>query len=137
MNNRPEVKTRVEELRRKLSERSDITKDRVVAEYAKIAFSSISHLHKTWIDRVAFEELTEEQKASIESIDTRIQRREIDDKVVLVEQVKIKLYNKITALDSLSKMLGFNEPQKVELSGEALEKPRNVIVIGGKEFFVD
>lgn len=45
-----------------------------------------------------------------------------DDIVVEEEWVKIKLYDKQKSLDSISKMLGYDAPQKIEVGlSEGLE----------------
>lgn len=97
-----------------------ITKTKQLNELYKIAYSTIAHLHNTWIELKEFEALTEEQKASIESIDTKTEQRYknvdgVDEKVLVsVEYVKIKLYSKTQALDMINKMLGYNAPDKIE-----------------------
>ncbi len=93
-----------------------ISKLKILLEQHKIAFSSISHLHETWIERIEFEKLTQDQKDCIQEIDTKI-KIEFDKnlrKPVNVEYVKIKLYDKQKALDSISKMLGYNEADKID-----------------------
>ncbi len=119
------VSLRVEELRRGNAERSEITRDMVLAEYKKIAFSSIAHMHNSWVDRKAFEELTPNEKACIESIDTKVVRKLIkngeDSEPVEVEQIKIKLYSKLVALDKITEMQGWKEPTKHEVTGKSGE----------------
>lgn len=94
---------------------SGISRLRVLREHEKLAFNSIAHLHETWITRKAFDALTDDQKAGIAEISTQT-RKEEDYKgdVVVIDYVKIKLYDKQKALDSISKMLGFDAPDKVE-----------------------
>lgn len=111
------VQSRVDELKKEIREKSEITKDKILAEYAKVGFSSIAHLHNTWIDRKAFEELTEDKKSAIKSISTRTRRVMINDEPVEIEEVKIELYDKLRALDSIVKMLGFDAPAKTEITG--------------------
>ena len=41
-----------------------------------------------------------------------------EDKIIDVEYVKIKLFDKQKALDSLTNLLGFNAPTKSELTGK-------------------
>ncbi len=96
-----------------------ISKTKQLNELYKIAYSTIAHLHNTWIELKEFEALTDEQKASIESIDTKTDTRlewnketEKRDKEVTIQYVKIKLYSKTTALDMINKMLGYNEAEK-------------------------
>lgn len=113
------VSARIEELQKKMEERGMITREMIVAEYAKIAFSSIAHLHKTWITRKEFEELTEEQKASIKSIDTKVRKVISSEGLdVDIEHVKIELYDKLKALDSISRMYGYDAPKKIEVTGK-------------------
>jgi len=71
-----------------------INKASVLMELINIAKSSIAHLHDTWIERKDFEELTDDQKAAIESIDTKIVTVNFDDQTKEVEYVKIKLFSK-------------------------------------------
>lgn len=111
------ITVRVEELKKEIREKSKISKERILAEYAKVGFSSIAHLHNSWIDRKEFEQLTEDQKSAIKSISTRTRRVMINDEPVEVEEVKIELYDKLRALDSIVKMLGFDAPTKTELTG--------------------
>lgn len=115
--NNPKITASLAELKKEIREKSEITKERILLEYAKVGFSSIAHLHNTWIDRKEFEELTEDQKSAIKSISTRTRRVMISEEPVEIEEVKIELYDKLRALDSIVKMLGFDAPTKTELTG--------------------
>lgn len=112
------VAVRVQELKNELKNKSDITKDKILQELSKIAFSSIADLHNTWIERVDFEKLTEEQKASIKSISTKILKKNIGTsecpEIIDVEYVKIELHDKLKAIDSITKMLGYDAPLKTD-----------------------
>lgn len=112
-----EIRARVDELKKQLQSKSEITKEKLLSEYTKIGFSSIAHLHNTWIDRKAFQELTDDQKAAIKSISTRTRRVMADTLPIEIEEVKIELYDKLRALDSIVKMLGFDAPTKTEITG--------------------
>lgn len=120
---KPEIQDYIKEIQKDLEKASGLSRLKVLTEHKKIAFSSIASLHNTWITRVDFEQLTEEQKACIEEIttQTRIEKHFIgtdeEPTEIQVDYVKIKLYNKQKSLDSISKMLGYNEPEKVEHSG--------------------
>ena len=95
-----------------------ITKTKQLQEFIKIAYSSIADLHNKWIELKEFESLTNDQKNCIESIETKTEVKyrydsEKEEKIPInVEYVKIKLYNKLSALDSINKMLGYNEVEK-------------------------
>lgn len=127
------IKAYLESLKRKLAELSGISPLTVLNEYKKIAFSSIAHLHNTWIELKEFETLTPEQKECIQEIETKTIRKvtkeynEATDKYEPVpydvEYVKIKLYDKLKSLDSINKMLGYNAPEEVDIksNGEKIE----------------
>lgn len=105
-----------------------ISKIKQLKELAKIAYSSISNMHESWIERKVFEDISEEQRAAIESIDTKILKKNIGDdeipEIVDVEYVKIKLYSKLTALSEINKMLGYNDPEKHDhtTKGESINR---------------
>lgn len=94
-----------------------LSKIKVVREHQKIAFSNIGRLRNTWIQLKEFNELSDEEKACIQSIDTKTTKRiDKDTKEVIEEDwVKIKLYDKQKSLDSISKMLGYDSPTKIEI----------------------
>ena len=115
---KPEIQGRIKYMKDNLAETAGISAIQILNEHKKIAFSSIAHLHRTWIERKEFEELTEEQKASIKSISTKVIKQNIGTKsdpvIVDVEFVKIELFDKQKSLESISNMLGFNAPTKQE-----------------------
>lgn len=115
----PKVSQRVKELKEESKSISDITKGRIIRELANMAFSSISDMHNTWIERKEFEKLTSAQKSAIKSISTKVMKKNIgtqdNPELVDVEFVKIELYDKLKAIECLNKMLGYNEPDKVEV----------------------
>jgi len=119
------VKCYLDSLKKRLAELSGISPIKILREYEKIAFSSISHLHNTWIERKNFELLTDEQKDCIQEIETktRVIFDKSEKKPVEVEYVKVKLYDKLKSLDSINKMLGYNAPEEIDLSslGEKIE----------------
>lgn len=119
------IQAYITEIQKDLEKLSGISKKMILDEHKKLAFSSIAHLHMTWIKRVDFELLTEEQKSCIAEIDTKIKTEyEYDPenpkerKPISVEYIKIKLYDKQKALESISKMLGYDAPLKTELTGK-------------------
>lgn len=98
-----------------------ISKLKQLNELHKIAYSTIAHLHDTWIELKEFEGLTEEQKACIESIETKIETKSIQGKElkkelfdIEVKYVKLKLYSKLQALDQINKMMGYNAAEKLD-----------------------
>ena len=84
-----------------------------------MAFSSIADMQNTWIERKDFDKLSSAQKSSIKSISTKVMKKNIGTKdnpeLIDVEFVKIELYDKIKAIECLNKMLGYNEPERVDV----------------------
>lgn len=112
----------IEEIQANLEKTAGVSRMKILNEYMKLAFSSIADLHNTWIERKKFDELTETEKACISEISTQtrtvFQEEGGISVPVIVEFVKIKLYDKQKALDSISKMLGYDAPTKTELTGK-------------------
>jgi phage terminase small subunit len=119
------VQTKIKSLQDKLSETAEISALRVLKEHEKIAFSNFGQLRDGWITLKEFESLTDDQKACIQEISTKTIKRtlkqfidgEFTDDPIEEEWVKIKLYDKQKSLDSINAMLGFNAPEKKELTG--------------------
>lgn len=122
---KPEIQAFIEELQADLAKTLGISKSMILREHQKLAFSSMAGLRDDWITLKEFNELTSDQKACISEIQT--QTRQMTEWVgetpvpVTVEYVKIKLYDKQKSLDSLSKMLGYDAPKKIEHSGSLLK----------------
>lgn len=135
---KPNIKTYCKQLQENLAETSGISRLRVIREHEKLAFSSIAHLHNTWITRKEFDELTEDQKASIAEISTQTRQETVgkgthDESVIDVDFVKIKLWDKQKSLDSINKMLGFDVAQKIDVTskGDKLDTGPIIQVISG------
>lgn len=121
---KPNIQEYINLIKNDLEELCGISRKRVMDEHIKLAFNSIAHLHNTWIERKEFEELTEEQKSGIAEISTQTRTEYAfnietgkKDAPIQIDYVKIKLYDKQKALDSISKMLGYDAAIKTELSG--------------------
>lgn len=99
-----------------------------------MAFSSIAHLHNTWIKRKDFETLTEDQKACIAEIDTKVKTEweyDTDTKErepISVEYVRIKLYDKQKALDAISKMLGYDAASEINVRIKEVPQLPNITI---------
>lgn len=119
------VKEYIKEIQSNLEQLAAVSRLKVINEHLKIAFSSIAHLHNTWIERKEFETLTDEQKQCIEEISTKTQHKTVwnwsdeEGKKIpedyTVEYVKIKLYDKQKSLDAINRMLGYDVPIKMQL----------------------
>lgn len=119
---KPYIQAYIKDLQADIEKIAGVSRLRVINEHIKLAFSSIAHLHNTWIERKDFELLTEDQKSCISEIST--QTRTVfqgeEHIPVEVEFIKIKLYDKQKALDSISKMLGYDAATKMEVKGSLI-----------------
>jgi hypothetical protein len=130
---KPAVRAEIAGRQKFLARSQNISEARVLEEYATLAFNKVGDLFDVQEDGSAvldFRELTEEQRASIESIKT--------DKQGSITSVKF--YSKLTALDSLGRFLGMGA-DKQELGMEELmsslvsarRRIRAVVEIDGDE----
>jgi len=114
-----EIQNRIKQLQENLAETAGISALRVLTEHKKIAFSSASDLREGWITLKQFDNLSEEQKACIQEISTKSETRfeKNGDEMIPIEEqwVKVKMYDKQKSLDSISKMLGFDAPKKIDV----------------------
>ena len=122
---KPQIQERIKQMKDNLSETSGISALKVLKEHEKIGFTSIAHLHRTWITRTDFESLTDDQKSAIKSISTKVLKKNIGSKdepeIVDVEYVKIELFDKQKSLDAINQMLGYNAPTETKISGDGLK----------------
>ena len=122
---KPEIQERIRRMQDNLSETAGLSALRVIKEHEKIAFTSIAHLHRTWITRTDFESLTDDQKSAIKSISTKVVKSNIgssdEPEIVDVEYVKIELFDKQKSLDAINQMLGYNAPTETNISGDGLK----------------
>jgi phage terminase small subunit len=136
---KPEIKAYIQELQGDLEKAAGISRLMVLKEHQKLAFSSIAHLHNTWITRKEFETLTDDQKACIAQIETqtrfeaRYDPASGEDTPVQVDFVKVKLYDKQKALDSISRMLGYDASEKIEHSISNIKSFKLVAATGRRE----
>lgn len=107
--NHPKVTQRVKQLQTELQRRSDISKDEAVKELSNVVRGRITDIFDIKQGSLFIKDLKklpDEVVSCIESIkETNI-------------GIEIKLYNKISAIDRLSKMMGWDEATKQEITGK-------------------
>lgn len=94
----------------------NISKERILEEYAKVAFFDIRKLFTEDGGLVSLKNLDEEVAAAIagiENYDDRIK----DTGEIAGTTKKVKLSSKLAALDSISRLMGYNAPEKKEIAG--------------------
>lgn len=117
-----EAQALIKELQTDLQKASGLTALKVLKEHEKIAFSSIAHLHNSWITLKDFEALTDDEKACIKTIQTKVVKKNVGTKeepnIINVEYIKLELWDKQKALDSISNLLGLN--QQIQLNNQTV-----------------
>lgn len=114
----PRVWEYLQFLQKDVEKLAGLSRARVLQAHQEIAFTSIAHLHKSWITRKEFEELTPQEKMAIQEIDTKVKTTYTEaGKKVEVEYVRIKLYDRQKSLEAIARMVGYDEPSKLELVG--------------------
>jgi phage terminase small subunit len=104
------VSVRIDELKDDILSRHQVTIDRVINEYSKLAFTNMGDFFRVDNDglpQLDLSAITRNQSAAISEVTCEMIRTEKDgDDRMPVLKAKIKLADKRGALDSLSKVLG-------------------------------
>lgn len=67
----PKVTQRIDYLKNNLAEAAGISALQIIREHQKIAFSNFSRLRNGWMELKDFQELSDEEKACIQSVETK------------------------------------------------------------------
>lgn len=101
-----EIQKFIQTLQADLEKTAGITALKVLKEHKKIAFSDTSMIREGWMTLKAYKELPKEIKDCIQEVATR--------ETKYGNEIRIKFYDKQKSLDSISKILGFDAPAKIE-----------------------
>jgi len=107
--NTPIVYNRIMELQEESNKRIEITTDKIQQGYAKLAFTDlpgIVNLNSGILTMSDFNNLTEPQRFCIKKFKVKTEMRLINEVEMKCEFVEVELYDKKSALDSLSKING-------------------------------
>jgi phage terminase small subunit len=117
--NRPHVKAEIERRLEKATSKADITAERVMQEYARIAFGDLRQFYNDDGTLKAIHELDDDAAAALAGVD--IEETIIADGAGVQRTKKIKRWDKTKALDSLARVLSmFNDT--VTVKGDFAEK---------------
>ncbi len=106
---KPIIQSVISELKKKLSEKTGITAERVLREYEKIGFSNIQDYITSDNQIIDISSIDRDKAAVVESIKTT-ETTETYGKVTNTKrQVHIRLISKLNALDSIGKHIGLFE----------------------------
>lgn len=111
---KPNIQARLEELKTNLAETCGINPVMIVNELKKLAFTNVTDTRSSWVTLKDFRKLPDEVKAAIAEI--KYETKTINKKKV--SMVKIKMHSKLSAIEELNKMFGYNAPQRHEVTGK-------------------
>jgi phage terminase small subunit len=117
------------EIQKDMEKLSGISKKMVLDEHKKMAFSDGSKLRDGWMKLKEFENLSQEDRACIQEVSTKEIKKTYAGITEVETWVKIKLYDKQKALDSISKMLGYDAPVKSEIEVKVLPPITGIKII--------
>ena len=115
---KPEIQERINELRLDMGSKFNITRERIAQEYSKLAFFDIRRIHTVDGAIMPVKQFDDDSAAAVAGIEVYEEKITDDsgEEMAVGQVKKIKLADKRAALDSLCKLMGFNAPEKSELS---------------------
>ncbi|SEG75984.1 phage terminase small subunit [Sphingobacterium lactis] len=120
---KPEIQEAIQKRKQELSDQTGITAERVLKEYAKIAFSDIRELYTPDNNLYDIRQLDDETAGAVMSVEVDVMSVQ---GMPVGETKKVKLYNKLTALEALGKHIGLFEKDNKQKQAEV----QNIINLG-------
>ena len=116
---KPEIKRAIQKAMQKREERTEITQDRVLLEYARIAFFDPRKLFRSDGSPKPIEELDTDTAAALAGLEVREEFEGAgENRAFMGYTKKYQLANKLGALDSLAKHLGMLDGKGPEPENE-------------------
>lgn len=110
---KPHISKWIEEQRKAAAKRTELTQDRILQEYARIAFFDIRKVYNEANALIDIQDMDDDTAAAVAATETLEEYN--NEKVLTGFTKKVKLWDKVKALDSISKVLGYNAPEKVQM----------------------
>jgi phage terminase small subunit len=110
---KPEIQQRISELRKEIGARFNITKERIAQELALIAFGDTKIIFDEYGRLKPPSEWTDEGRV-IASYEESVTEFGDEDHGGTKTTKKVRQWDKIKAIEALSKLMGYNEPDKIE-----------------------
>lgn len=120
---KPNIQEAIQKRKQELSDQTGITAERVLKEYAKIAFSDIRELYTPDNNLYDIRQLDDETAGAVMSVEVDVMSVQ---GMPVGETKKVKLYNKLTALEALGKHIGLFEKDNKQKQAEV----QNIINLG-------
>lgn len=106
------ISTRVRQLQEKLQEKSDITKEEAVTELSNIVRARVTDVLFAKGQTIKIKDISELPDHVVSCISVMKKVR---------GGIEVKLYDKISAIDRLSKLMGWDSPEKHEIKASVGE----------------
>lgn len=107
------IMVRIKELQQKLEKKHDITKDKIISHLCSVAFFDISRIANEDGSIKNINDLDSETKILLNGVIEKTIGQGINSE----KTVSYRMNDKLRALDMLIKLLGYNEPEKIEHTG--------------------
>lgn len=128
---KPDIQEYLTNLRLELQDETKITPEKVLKEYAKIAFLDIRRFYNVDGAMKSIHDLDDESAGALAGVETYeekpMQGVEDAEQITIGQTKKIKTYDKVKALDSLARHLGMfekdNNQQKTTVNVTGLSTP--------------
>lgn len=120
--NKPYIREYIDKIKNNLEELAGVSALRNLLELRKLAYSNLSNLKNDWISFKDFADLTDDEKACIQSAEITTITNEIGETIT---GYKIRLYDKLKALEMINKQMGYNATEKVDLTTKGKEIEQN------------
>lgn len=105
---KPEVKARIQELMAELASSLKVTNQRVLVRLSQLAFRDVRKMYDQENRLIDMQDLDDDVAAAVVGVET------VEFLEGFGNTKKVKLSDPRAALDSISRMLGFNAPEKVD-----------------------
>jgi len=120
----------ISKLQQSKSEELNITQNKVLQELCKIAFGDVKNYFDDMGRLIDINELENQISASIKSVTVQQEKSQAQGEVFIESTIKkIESYDKLKAIDTINKMLGFyskdNEQKKGESQVTIFQLPSN------------
>lgn len=137
---KPEIQECISKLQKKTANKLEISRERVLKEYARLAFSDIRNFYDENGRLLSPHELSDEAAAALAGIEVyeEFGFDQTGEKKHISDTRKIKTYNKLQALQDLGKHLGvFEEDNKqkiqdLDISGLTTEEKYTYLMLRQK-----
>jgi phage terminase small subunit len=108
-----DIENYISERQKQIAARLQINQDRVLMELSRLAFADIRKFYTVDGALKSIHDLDEDTAASLAGVETFDER--VEDEIIGTTK-KIKTYDKLKAIETLNRMLGYNAPDKATVT---------------------